>query len=99
MKTRGQQAIQWIEEYCRVPLGAARGRTTRLSTAQRDIILQIYDGAQNIPVTETASWPRFLHWFISAAPKRSKTAIFIPRLLPIASRCGTRRQVQNCAVS
>lgn len=41
--TRGERAIRWIEEHCRIPEGKFVGRPVRLSRFQRDVIHGVYD--------------------------------------------------------
>jgi hypothetical protein len=50
-QTRGERAIRWIEAYCLVPGGLHKGQHVRLTLAQRDIVRQIYDGIETVPVT------------------------------------------------
>jgi hypothetical protein len=50
-QTRGERAIRWIEAYCLVPSGLDKGQHVRLTLAQRDIVRQIYDGIEAVPVT------------------------------------------------
>jgi hypothetical protein len=42
-RSRGDQAITWVEKYCLYPAGPQRGLHVRLSEHQRDIIRSIYD--------------------------------------------------------
>lgn len=39
----GQRAIDWIQEYCRIPEGPDVGRKVRLRSWQQDILREIYD--------------------------------------------------------
>jgi hypothetical protein len=58
-QTRGERAIRWIQEYCLVPNGPNR---VRLTPVQRDIVRQIYDGIEAVPVTGTlAAYLALLH--------------------------------------
>jgi hypothetical protein len=43
VRSRGNRAVRWIEQFCLVPSGPDRGQHARLSITQRDIIRQIYD--------------------------------------------------------
>jgi hypothetical protein len=84
MKTRGEQVICWIEEYCRVPLGTARGRMMHLSTAQRETIRKIYDapnGPQNIPVTDDRELAAFLALVHLCSPEALENSDFHPAIV------------------
>ena len=61
-RTRGERAIRWIQEYCLVPSGLDKGQHVRLTPAQRDIVRQIYDRIEAVPVTGTlAAYLALLH--------------------------------------
>jgi hypothetical protein len=64
-RSRGQHAIDWIEEFCLVPSGPERGQHVRLTQVRRDLIRQIYDhpeGPQAVPVTgQAAAYLALLH--------------------------------------
>jgi hypothetical protein len=61
-RTRGERAIRWIQDYCLVPNGPNKGEYVRLTPAQRDIVRQIYDGIEALPVTGTlAAYLALLH--------------------------------------
>ena len=52
-KTRGTQAIEWIEQYCLYPSGSRKGKRVVLTDAEQDLIHRMYDGPngpQDIPV-------------------------------------------------
>jgi hypothetical protein len=42
--TRGEQAISWIESYCRYPSGYRKGGLIKLTPTEQHLIRQIYDG-------------------------------------------------------
>jgi hypothetical protein len=61
-QTRGERAIRWIQDYCIVPSGLDKGQHVRLTPAQRDIVRQIYDGIEAVPVTgPLAAYLALLH--------------------------------------
>jgi hypothetical protein len=60
--TRGGRAIRWIEDYCLVPSGLDKGQHVRLTPVQRDIVSQIYDGIEALPVSgPLAAYLALLH--------------------------------------
>ena len=60
--TRGGRAIRWIQDYCLVPNGPNKGQHVRLTPVQRDIVSQIYDGIEAVPVTgPLAAYLALLH--------------------------------------
>jgi hypothetical protein len=42
-RTRGERAINWIEDFCLFPSGFRKGDRVRLSLEQRTIIMRIFD--------------------------------------------------------
>ena len=64
-RSRGQHAIDWIENFCLVPSGPERGQHVRLTHVQRETVRMIYDhpnGPQNVPVTGSlAAYLALLH--------------------------------------
>jgi hypothetical protein len=61
---RGNRAIKWIEDYCRVPVGFNKGARVHLSPEQRQIICSIYDGdsGSSEPITgHLAAYLSLLH--------------------------------------
>jgi phage terminase large subunit-like protein len=63
-RTRGQEVIKWIEDYCRIPEGKFVGRPVHLRPWQKKEILKIYD---NPARTRTA--------IISFARKNANTTL------------------------
>ena len=62
--TRGDRAIAWIEEYCRVPSGASTGKRVSLLPFQKDFLKRVYDNPRK---TRRA--------ILSIGRKNGKTAI------------------------
>lgn len=62
--TRGDRAIAWIEEYCRVPSGASTGKLVSLLPFQKDFLKRVYDNPRK---TRRA--------ILSIGRKNGKTAI------------------------
>jgi hypothetical protein len=42
--SRGRSAIDWIENYCLYPGGPHKGKSVRLSVAEKRQLLNLYDG-------------------------------------------------------
>jgi hypothetical protein len=75
--TRGDKAIFWIEEFCVVPFGFAKGQHVRLTEEQREIVHRVFDGDDAPEVTGPLaaylalfhiSGPRDLAGHVSAIP-------------------------------
>ncbi len=49
--TRGDAAVEWIENYCVFPSGPDKGEPVRLTPAERAEVLMIYDGP-NAPCSD-----------------------------------------------
>jgi hypothetical protein len=64
-QTRGDEAVQWIEQFCVCPLGPDKGRRVKLTPSQRDTVRKIYDnpsGPQDLPVADPlAAYLALLH--------------------------------------
>lgn len=43
VETRGERNVRWIQDFCLVPNGLAKGRPARLTPVQKEIIIHIYD--------------------------------------------------------
>jgi hypothetical protein len=61
--SRGERAIEWIQQFCLVPDGPSRGRRVMLSAQQRAQVRAIYDaGAPPEPVAAPlAAYLALLH--------------------------------------
>src|SRR6185369_5322907 len=86
--TRGEEAIQWIEDHCCIPAGKFVGQPVRLRDWQRKIIKDIYDSP-----TRTA--------IVSFGRKNAKTTLsaflLLLHLCGIESRPNS--QLYSCAQS
>jgi len=54
-QTRGQCAVNWIEQYCLVPTGLRKGDPVKLTLAEKETIYRSYDnpnGLQYVPNIE-----------------------------------------------
>jgi hypothetical protein len=48
---RGNRAIHWIEDFCRVPSGFNKGDRVRLTPEQKDLVRSVYeDGTASVPI-------------------------------------------------
>ena len=73
--TRGQQAIAWIEKYCRVPEGKLVGKPLKLTPAQKRWLREIYDSPTRL-------------FILSMGRKNAKTTL--AAMLLLLHLCGPR---------
>ena len=81
MKTPGQKAIDWIEQFCLVPFGFDKGQYVRLTTEQKEILHRVFDsdepcGEISAPLSAYLALfhiagPRDLAAHVSALPLRA----------------------------
>jgi hypothetical protein len=85
MKTPGQKAIDWIEQFCLVPFGFDKGQYVRLTTEQKEILHRVFD-AEKFPRRCPLIWRCFI------LPGRVIWRRMFPhcRSGPTASQLGTR---------
>ena len=77
MKTPGQKAIYWIEQFCLVPFGFDKGQYVRLTTAQKEILHGFSTATKRREIAAPLSsylalfhiaGPRYLAAHVSALP-------------------------------